>query len=272
MSATRGIARKFIPKPWRDSLHRVGRSLKLKIMRPRIAFSPSPDNSAPSPYAFPVDASNPLSQLGEKYQPTKRLHNYLPHYWCHLRDIRMQARKVLEIGVQTDRSIRMWEEFFPNATIYGADIDPACRAFEGGRRKMFIGDQSDAEFCARLIRETGGGFDVIIDDGSHFVEHQIASFNLLFPAMSDHGIYVVEDTGGCVEDYDLVTVNELKRLVDEIMYWPKGFPAQSWPQLAKFDGRAGWPAKNVIGIAFYRWIVFVMRGRNPEDNPYLGKS
>ena len=88
---------------------------------------------------------------------------------------------------------------------------------------MLTGDQSDSDFCHQVIRETGGEFDIIIDDGSHRIEHQLKSFSLFFPTLTDHGIYVVEDTGGVVGDQGLVTVNALKELIDNIMYWPKDF-------------------------------------------------
>jgi hypothetical protein len=60
-----------------------------------------------------------------------------------------------------------------------------------------------------------------------------------------------------------------KVLVDHVMYWPKGFRPEDWPHLDQFPRDASWADKNVIGVAFYRWIVFVMRGNNPADNPYL---
>ena len=246
------------------------RSKALPFM-PRYSFSfpRLPEDASPSPFPLIVGRDNLLEKLGEKYQPTKRLHNYLVYYWMHFRDIRLEVRNVLEIGVQTDRSIRMWEDFFPNATIHGLDIDPECRQFEGGRRRIWIGDQSDYGFLAEVTQQAGGPFDVVIDDGSHKVRHQLRSFNFLFPRMSDHGIYVVEDTGGCVGDYALRTVNALKALVDDIMYWPNGLEPRNWPYLSEFPEEAGWSANSVVGIAFYRWIVFVMRGKNPQDNPFL---
>lgn len=255
------------PEPALELFRLLRRKYRNLALRSRVSFADVADAQR-SAFPFPISANNPLSELGERYQPTKQLHNYLVYYWMHFRDIRFDVRKVVEIGVQTDRSIRMWEEFFPNATIYGIDIDPACKRFEGGRRRIFVGDQGDADFCARVIRETGA-VDIVIDDGSHRVEHQLASFRALFPAMTDHGIYVIEDTGGCVEDFELVTVNALKRLVDSIMYWPRGFVPSQWPHLTHFPDQAEWIDKNIIGIAFYRWIVFIMRGRNPGDNPFL---
>src|SRR5260221_11025638 len=91
-----------------------------------------------SPFKSIVDSNNMLEILGQKYQPTKRMHNYLPNYWKHFRDVHTKVTRVLEIGVQTDRSIKMWEEFFPNAQVYGIEILPECKHYEGGRRKIFI--------------------------------------------------------------------------------------------------------------------------------------
>ncbi len=265
----RAYAKEHLPD-WANRLARRTIVAKRTWMpRVRFSFPTAPDNATASTYKFPVSADNPLEELRIKYRPTKAEHNYLPYYWMHFRDIRFEVRKVLEIGVQTDRSIRMWEEFFPNATIYGLDIDPACERLAGGRCEIFIGDQSDPAFLKQVVDRAGGYFDIIIDDGSHRVEHQLASFNYLFPKLSDHGIYAVEDTGGCVGDPGLATVNALKAIVDNVMYWPKGFRPEDWPHLDRFPSHASWADKNVIGVAFYRWLVFVTRGNNPADNPHL---
>lgn len=237
---------------------------------PKIRFESAPATRRPGPYPSIVEGDNELERLGGIYEPTKRLHNYLPHYWMHFRDIRHKVTNVLEIGVQTDRSLRMWEEFFPNATIYGLDIDPACKEFEGGRRRMYIGDQGDPAVLRQLAREVDGALDIVIDDGSHLVRHQLTSFEVLFPLMSEHGIYVVEDTSGAVGDEGFATVRAFQRLVRNVMYWPAGLNASNWPRLWTFDDRATWADRNIVGVAFYRWLIFVTKGRNPEDNPYLG--
>ncbi|WP_454021041.1 hypothetical protein [Azospirillum sp. Marseille-Q6669] len=216
-----------------------------------------------------IHRKNPLELLGEKYQPSKRNHNYLQHYWTHFRDIAHEVRNVCEIGVQTDRSVRMWEEFFPNATIHGVDIDPDCKRFEQGRIRIHIGDQSDRSFLEKLVAEAGAPFDIVIDDGSHIPRHQIDTFDFLFPRMSEHGVYALEDTGGCVGDYGNRVINHLRSLTDAINHWPEGFRPQDWPFLSEFTDDAPWQARNVVGVAFYRWIAFVFRGQNPRDNPYL---
>jgi hypothetical protein len=234
-------------------------------------FPDAEQPSQPSPYPFFVDSDNPLEALGRKYKPSKRSHNYLPYYWMHFRDIRHRVERVCEIGLQNDASIRMWEEFFPNAQIFGIDIDPKCQAFEGDRRRVFIGDQGDRDFLKRCLDEMAGPLDIVIDDGSHLVEHQLGSFEVLFPQLSRHGIYAIEDTGGVVGDYERFAVNSLQRLAHNVLYWPEGYRPEDWPYLSSFPDSASWADRNVVGVAVYRWICFLFRGDNPGDNGYLLK-
>lgn len=171
--------------------------------------------------------------------------------------------------MQSGNSLQMWEEFFPNAEVYGIDIDPECKKLESGRKNISIGDQSDEVFLKGVVSDAGGYFDIIIDDGSHVPLHQLSSFNYLFPYLSQHGIYVIEDTGGCTGDFQLYVVNSLKQLIGSIMYWPDGVSAGEWPYLKDLGSSAKRVDKKIIGIDFYRWLVFVMKGDNPGDNKYL---
>ncbi len=257
---------KFLPYSVKRSL---SRTLAKYTPAPRIVLDAAYESVEPSP--FWVKCPNPLTELGERYQPTKRFHNYLPYYWAHLRDIRFDAKNVLELGVQSDRSVRMWREFFPEATIHGLDVDPECKSFESERITVTIGDQSSPEALTACLKRMNGSPDVIIDDGSHMVKHQILSCNYLLPRLSDHGIYIIEDTGGCVEDSELKTVERFKRLVNSVFYWPrKGDP--HWTTLSEFSDESSWADRNISGVAFYRWMIFVFKGKNPQDNPYLPLS
>ncbi len=258
----------LIPKKLKNNIY----TFLIQLRSSKIKIEERSDALVASSYLHHISNENELEVLGNKYQPTKRLHNYLPHYWKHFRDIRHQVTKVLEIGIQSDRSIKMWEEFFPNAEIYGIDIEPDCLAFAGNRRKIFIGNQIDETFLNNVLKEAGGAFDIIIDDGSHRVYHQLKSFNILFPKLKSHGIYVIEDTGACVGDTQLKTIKQIKKLVDKIMYFPKGLSFDKWSSLESFDSRADWESKNIVGISFHRWICFIERGRNPEDNKYIGND
>ena len=63
-----------------------------------------------------------LFDLAEKYDVDMYELGYLEHYENRFAAIRHDVKKVLEIGVETGCSHRMWLEYFPNATIYGFDI------------------------------------------------------------------------------------------------------------------------------------------------------
>ena len=54
------------------------------------------------------------------------------------------------------------------------------------------GDQSDPVFLNGLVQKFGPP-DIVLDDGSHRMEHVNASFDVLFPQMSPGGVYLVED-------------------------------------------------------------------------------
>ena len=63
-----------------------------------------------------------LFDLAEKYDVDMYELGYLKHYENRFDTIRYDVNKVLEIGVETGCSHRMWLEYFPNARIYGYDI------------------------------------------------------------------------------------------------------------------------------------------------------
>ena len=89
-------------------------------------------------------------------------------------------------------SLRMWREFLPEAKIVGLDIDPRCKAFEGGNATVETCDQSNPEQLT-AIGVKHGPFDVVIDDGSHIWSHQVLSFETLFPFVAPGGHFIIED-------------------------------------------------------------------------------
>ncbi|MBU8542728.1 hypothetical protein ACFOEH_03390 [Roseomonas sp. CGMCC 1.13459] len=164
-----------------------------------------------------------LNDIGLKYKTDKSSvhHDYLGFYESFLAGRRAEPIRILEVGVLNGASLRMWEEYFPAATVIGADIVPASRRFERGRVRIEILDQSNIEELTQLaVRH--GPFDLIIEDGSHMCEHQITSLRTLFPFVRNGGIYIVEDLqtnyGAMLERYRGVAsetcMEYLKRWVD----------------------------------------------------------
>jgi hypothetical protein len=138
----------------------------------------------------------PLCELGQKYKTDKfRPHNYTTEYYRRLNERRLEVRKVLEIGIWKGRSLRMWEEFFPNARIYGIDNNPK-RIFKAGRIECFEGDQLHQKRLAFLAKSVGGQFDVIVDDGLHEPRHNIKAMMALVRFLTKDGLYFIEDILG----------------------------------------------------------------------------
>jgi hypothetical protein len=120
-------------------------------------------------------------------------HEYTPVYWDLMSGQKDQVKAILEIGVNAGSSLRMWEEFFPNAQIIGIDCRPEV-LFNEGRIRCFLADQNNP-MQLRLVLQKAGikEYDMIIDDGSHELGHQIVSMDTLLPFVKDGGFYVVED-------------------------------------------------------------------------------
>lgn len=100
--------------------------------------------------------------------------------------------KILEIGVAGGGSLRAWREAFPKAEIHAVDNDVNGLMNIPDGTMFHCGDQGDAEFLFSMA-EKNGPFHLIIDDGSHRIDHQQTSFASLWSYVTVGGIYVIED-------------------------------------------------------------------------------
>jgi len=151
-----------------------------------------------------VSAKVALKSLFDKYGSDKGDHSYHHLYGAILKD-QTAIRAVLEIGLGTNNvnipanmgvkgrpgaSLRAFRDFLPNAAIYGADIDRAI-LFKEDRIETFFVDQTDpATFAALCVPEQ---LDLIIDDGLHSVDANIATLQLGISRVKMGGWVVIED-------------------------------------------------------------------------------
>mgnify|MGYP000315327180 CR=1 FL=1 len=64
-----------------------------------------------------------LVQLADNSRTDKNtVHSYLPLYQQLLISKKETAKNVLEVGICNGGSIKLWSDFFTNATVYGIDI------------------------------------------------------------------------------------------------------------------------------------------------------
>ena len=151
--------------------------------------------------------------------------HYFPIYEKHFKPLRDRPIKMLEIGILNGGSLQMWKDYFhPDSIIVGIDIDSRCSKYEydSPNIKIRIGDQSNTEFLQSLVDEFGE-FDLVLDDGSHHVNHVNKTFQFLFPKIANDAVYFIEDThaaywdshGGSVENPESIN-NVAKKMIDII--------------------------------------------------------
>ena len=142
---------------------------------------------------------NPLVELdvvgviegADKSSAVTHSWDYLRHYEQLFAPLRHQEFNLLEVGIKSGISLKLWEWFFPHATIVGIDIDPKCKRFVRPRVQIAIGSQADATFLRRTCQANKP--TLFIDDGSHLAQHNIFTFETVFPLMQPGGIYIIED-------------------------------------------------------------------------------
>lgn len=144
-------------------------------------------------------------------------HNYTKTYHNLFKYKRETVKHVLEIGVHAGSSLRMWKAYFPNANIVGLDINTDCLRHAENRIKVIMADQNNpVSLYAAMgqLGETAPLFDLIVDDGSHFRDHQITSMRALLPFLAQDGYYIIEDLStGPIE-----SLNSLKEAIPEGYY------------------------------------------------------
>ena len=186
--------------------------------------------------------------------------HYFPIYERHFHRFVGHTPTMFEIGTGEGGSCLMWKYYFgPMARIVTIDIEEK-RGIEEPQIFVRRGNQADPVFLHELLAEFGPP-DIVLDDGSHMMEHINASFDVIFPHMSRSGVYLVEDLDGA--------------------YWPDrggglGAPT-SFVERAKHlidqmnadfskDVTRTILGRDLLSVSFYPMIVAI------EKTPYLNKS
>jgi hypothetical protein len=96
------------------------------------------------------------------------------------------------IGGQPGASLRAFREFLPNARIYGADLDRRI-LFSEERITTFFVDQTDPGSFSTIANAVQEDFDLVIDDGLHAPDANLATALFSLERLKIGGWLVVED-------------------------------------------------------------------------------
>jgi len=137
--------------------------------------------------------NNLMLQYGQDSNTDKVTHHkYHNYYEPILKPFYDLSGSIVEIGLGTGVSLPMWKKLFKHAHIYG--IDKEYENSGDDKYTIYKADQSNIDDLNKLKDIlTNKNVFFINDDGSHIPEHQLLTFNTLFPILVEGGYYIIED-------------------------------------------------------------------------------
>jgi hypothetical protein len=165
-----------------------------------------------------------LSQLIDNSRTDKNTaHSYIDLYETLLLSKKHTAKNVLEIGigdghqgVTNGGSIKLWHDFFQNATIHALDIQPITNIWPelvgNDRIKLYTSiDAYNYNTFKQLFLDTNLKCDFILDDGPHTLDSMKTYIELYTQILTDNGILIIEDIP------DISWIDILKSVVPECL-------------------------------------------------------
>lgn len=143
------------------------------------------------------------------------VHSFLDTYEELFKD-KQDITNLLEIGNDKGGSLKLWFDYFKNATIDGIDIDHkmirAClmKPNEPFRVNLLECDAYDKKNIPKKQ------YDIIIDDGSHTFVDVIKFIFYYLPLLKDDGIAVIEDIQHptCIDLFNIIIEEHFPELKD----------------------------------------------------------
>lgn len=150
-----------------------------------------------------------LSDIAKKYPTDKDFtHNYYNAVYEQVfSPVRDQVQKLVEVGIGGfwgevgwvhGNSLKVFRDYFTNATIVGLDIQNYDIQDLGERVIVDWLDQSNKELLVAYSEKIMGS-DIILDDGSHNTRDQQITFAQFMRCLKEKGIYVIEDLHSSIE-------------------------------------------------------------------------
>jgi len=156
-----------------------------------------------------------LADIHQKYDTDKgTYHSYIDKYDEIFGPHRTEKFNFLEIGCLTCGSIKMFNEFFSDAHIYGLDnwaqitdhmghmlankgidVEQIKKDIDDNYPRVHLKtcDSTDVDQVKQRLGDLK--FKFIVDDGDHSPEAQFQTFKNFLPYLEKGGVYIIEDVG-----------------------------------------------------------------------------
>lgn len=143
---------------------------------------------------------DPLESLAYKYgtDKSKDDHKYVDLYATLFQPRRRRIQNMTELGVSMGQSLQMWHDYFPNARLYGFDLQfpPNVRDNLAPLSRLELltcdiyNEAKVAEATASFVEES---MDIIVDDAGHSLTAQQSALKLFWRFLRPGGHYILED-------------------------------------------------------------------------------
>jgi predicted O-methyltransferase YrrM len=150
-----------------------------------------------------------LCEIGKKYDTDKssqrsnvtdfrHCHPYTLFYDGLFKNKKNDKLEIAELGILEGSSLRMWQEYFTNANIYGFDnsnwfINNFKERYNNDRITLDIIDVTSKDSIANTFASINTQYDIIIEDTTHQFEDQIRVIENVYQYLKPGGILIIED-------------------------------------------------------------------------------
>lgn len=119
-------------------------------------------------------------------------------YQENFEPLRNKKLTLVEIGVRSGASLKLWKEFFSKkATIIGIDNFTDFNQYNIPYHEEWLHDGVqfiDADgYTQETVDKIDGGIDILIDDGPHTTQSHQKLLELYLPKMNKGGYVIIED-------------------------------------------------------------------------------
>jgi hypothetical protein len=167
----------YNPEPW----HRVDKSMR-EIYDDLVAY-------------YNIDRQDDTGEIVQQFSDKGTVHSYIDFYAEQFAPVRMYAR-MLEIGLMTGASMKLWTEYFYLYELAGIDLRQGWNNTLPWQADIESDPRVELHFGIDSTRqqvEFDNPFHIILDDGAHDWQSQFLTFRNYWPYLKQGGVYYIED-------------------------------------------------------------------------------
>ena len=161
-----------------------------------------------------IDASlidTELCLLGKKYETNKSSLNFNGHrsgysafYSLIFSSLKEKSINFAEIGIEDNASTKMWRRYFSKAKLHLFEYDrfKIQKAKKNNLKKTFYHfiDVNSSKIIIDSFKKVKIKFDIIIDDSTHYFNHQIDIVKSAKNFLKPGGLLIIEDISKKIDE------------------------------------------------------------------------